>query len=303
MGSICALGRCARTNIEVAIMDLPNELLLSIFDNLNWRLEDPDFSFDRGDHGDYQEDIQNIRLTCRRFHDNSSHLLVRQLEISLSISSLKHLEEVTRHPKVWQRVLKIDLSYYSSVKAHDLESFAEMCGEKLGKKKTSFKTLIDGSDQARSAKLSQEGRKNVEDGIEKAQRILSSWEPFTDETPIEERASLETVAVALQRGHQRYREFSQQQQEILRDGYFARIVAEAAARGGSEVWLSMSDTEPRSDDKIVLYVDQKVQDKDSDFAVCGPRSSGAVFPGPASSLVAWGGGRGGGGRDPSVTAL
>lgn len=250
---------------KVGIMDLPNELLLRIFDNLKWRLEDPNFSFDRGDHGDYQEDIQNIRLTCRRFHDNSSHLLVRQLGISLSMSSLKRLKEVTRHPKVWQRVLKIDLSYYNATIARDLESFAAMCGEELGKKSKSLKTLADHAEEGGSTGLSREGEKNVKDGIEKAQRILSSWEPLTDETPIEERASLETAALAIQRGHQRYLELFQQQQEILRDGYFARAVAEAAARSGSEVWLSMSDNEPRSHHKIVLCVDQKFEDGDLDF--------------------------------------
>ncbi|KAK7698291.1 hypothetical protein SLS64_012656 [Diaporthe eres] len=251
---------------KVGIMDLPNELLLKIFDNLKWRLDDPNFFFFfRGDHDAYRPAIQNVRLTCRLFLQMSSHLLVRRLDISPSVSSLAHLEEVTRHPEIprGERLFRIDLRYYSAAIARDLQAFAVMCDEKLRERIKNFETLIRFSDQGYGASLSPEARKNVEDGLVRARRILSSWEPFTNGMPIEEGASLNAAALTLQRGHEHYRELFQQQQEILRDGYFARTVAEAAARSGSDVWLSMSDTEPR--DKLSQYLDEDFEDGPSDL--------------------------------------
>lgn len=251
---------------KVGIMNLPNELLLKIFDNLKWRLYDPNFPFfPKGDHDAYQPAIQNVRLTCRLFLQMSSHLLVRRLDISPSASSLEHLEEVTRHPYIsrGERVLRIDLKYYSAAIAGDLQNFAAMCCERLRERMMLFETLIDFSDAGRYTSLSPEGRENVEDGLMKAGRILSSWEPFTNGMPLEEGAPPEPAALALQRGHESYRELFEQQQEILQDGCFARTVAEAAARSGSEVWLSMSDAEPR--DRFSQYLDEDFEDGDSDL--------------------------------------
>lgn len=244
---------------KVGIMDLPNELLWKIFDSLKWRLDDPNFFFAKGDYDAYRPAIQHVRLTCRLFRQMSSHLLVRRLDISPSLSSLKHLEEVTNHPEIsrGERVFRIDLKYYSATIARDFQSFAVMCDEKLREKIKDFERLIEFSDEGSfGMELCQEEREDVEDGLVKARGILSSWEPFTNGLPIEEGASLDAAALALQKGHELYRELFQQQQNILQNGHFARTVAEAAARSGSEVWLSMSDTAPSPHENFSRLMDR-----------------------------------------------
>ncbi|KAG6361102.1 hypothetical protein INS49_009326 [Diaporthe citri] len=237
--------------VKVGIMDLPNELLHIIFGHLKRRLDDPNFSFDLVDV-DPDADamaIQNVRLTCRRFRDNSSHLLVRQFDISPTQSSLEHLEEVARHPEIWrgERVLKIDLRYYSAAMAGDLQAFSAMCYEKLRNKIDSYEAKIKYSDDESSDK--DKPPREVEEAVAQLRRILLSWEPFADGNPTRKRTRRHgAAALALRRGHERYRELFQQQQEILRGGHFARVVAEAAASSRSEVWLSMTDTGRHPDD-------------------------------------------------------
>ncbi|KAK3323780.1 hypothetical protein B0T19DRAFT_463648 [Cercophora scortea] len=43
-------------------------------------------------------DIQSARLTCRRFHDASSHMLFESITVDLTRSSLSRLDRVSRHP-------------------------------------------------------------------------------------------------------------------------------------------------------------------------------------------------------------
>lgn len=233
--------------VRVGIMDLPNDLLSMIFDHLKRRLDDPNFAFDLlpVDSGADAMAIQNVRLTCRRFHGLSSHLLVRQLDISPTVSSLEHLLEVTSHPGIWrgERVLKIDLRYYSAAMAGDLQAFSAMCYDKLLTKIDSHEGRVEYPESgSRDGYASPDDE--AEDVFAQLRRILVSWEPFREGRPIEKEkkaARLSAAARALRRGHERYRELFQQQQEILRGGRFARIVAEVAARSQSRVWLSMSD--------------------------------------------------------------
>lgn len=238
--------------VKVGVMDLPNELLLKIFDNLKIQLHDPNyFVFDSKDPIADHTAIQNTRLTCRRFRENSSHLLVRHLDITPSMSSLEHLEELIRHPEIWrgERVLRINLRYYCTTIAEDFQSFATMCAQDLQHKVGPFKELLAYDEDRKEWIDKGYSLETLERGVLNARRILSAWRPFTNRVPTQEGASLDAAPPVLQSGYERYREMLRQQQEILRDGYFARTVAAAAAKSHAKVWLSMSDDEPARDDE------------------------------------------------------
>lgn len=229
---------------RTGIMDFPDEVLMIIFENFRLPMDFPIFPPYPGDNKDDITTIKNIRLTCLRFRQNSSHLLVRYLNVSPDVSSLNHLERISSHPEIsrGERILRIDLRYYSAAIAADFQAFSTMCYERLSRELgwLTEQAQYEDTPQCRylptgmtleSAKVSITGMLH----------ILSLWEPFRNGTHIEESAHLHEVALALRRGHRRYRKLFQQQDRILQDGHFARAVAAAASK--SKVWLFMSDTD------------------------------------------------------------
>lgn len=111
------------------ISDMPTEILRKIFDDV------------RGDFNDkvneYPTDgiqaIQSLRLTCRRFCDASSPMLLHQVDVSLTASSLAHLDEVSRHPTISKgiRSLRIRVALYDDVPARSQQSFIGKIVERL----------------------------------------------------------------------------------------------------------------------------------------------------------------------------
>lgn len=88
----------------------------------------------------------------------------------------------------------------------------------------------------------------LEDMFAKAQRILSSWGPLANGAAAdEEGAHLDEAALALRRGHERYRALHLEQNELISDGRFVQAIAAAMAsghsRGQPSLWLCMSDDE------------------------------------------------------------
>ncbi|KAI1130041.1 hypothetical protein F5Y10DRAFT_263620 [Nemania abortiva] len=110
---------------RLSILNLPNELLIAIFGfrkgptglcELSYHEPLPDVS-----------DIKSIRLTCRRFCETSSHLLLHALPVYITRPSLARLDEVSRHPTISRgvRLIKLYLDpFYDSVIARDLQAFA-----------------------------------------------------------------------------------------------------------------------------------------------------------------------------------
>lgn len=111
------------------ISDMPIEILRKIFEDV------------RGDFDDRANEypiygiraIQSLRLTCRRFCDASSPMLLHQLDVSLTASSLAHLDEVSRHPTISKgiRSLQIRVALYDDVPARSLQSFIGEIVERL----------------------------------------------------------------------------------------------------------------------------------------------------------------------------
>ncbi|KAM7210954.1 hypothetical protein V8F06_013668 [Rhypophila decipiens] len=111
---LCFNNLCRPFLRKLTILDLPDELLLEIFE---W-VEDfnPNYPFtslrlygrDRRDIND----IRNCRLVCRRFNAVSSQLLVRIVPVALTEQSLARFEEISRHPVISKGVVDVEIALH-----------------------------------------------------------------------------------------------------------------------------------------------------------------------------------------------
>ncbi|KAK4034729.1 hypothetical protein C8A01DRAFT_18517 [Parachaetomium inaequale] len=109
----CRINDLSRPYLRsLSILDLPDELLLDIFELVE--------GFDLGSPfldyaGAGRRDIKNTRLVCRRFCDMSSQLLVRLVRVGFNEPSLARLDEISRHPTIAKgvRVVRVVLHFHS----------------------------------------------------------------------------------------------------------------------------------------------------------------------------------------------
>jgi hypothetical protein len=191
------------------------------------------------------ETIQNARLTCRRFCDTCSHLLVPCLHVSPSLSSLKRLEQVTSHPKISRgpRLFKINARFYSEAIANDYSRFARRCYQKVQEKTWRLESALGEWTDWKNYSLKVHGPgPAVRADVERSRHIMSCWEAIGFGGHTDRVTQSDPAVVALRRGDKRYREKLGEQENILRNCFFARILAAAAARSRSRVWLLISDS-------------------------------------------------------------
>lgn len=233
---------------KLSLLDLPDELLLEIFDCFKgWVDSDQEFY-----HINLEVDtrsIQNSRLTCRRLCDISSHLLVPCVYVIPTLSSLEFLKQVTSHPKISRgtRVFRIDASFYGARIANDIRRFAVLCSRKVREDIQHLEREIrdwgdDDDDSCDDDASEVHGPESMQADIESYRRMLSSWDPFRSGQHVTDHTQLDAAALALLKGHERYRELFEQQEKVLSDGIFSRKIAEAAASSRKNVWLCISDT-------------------------------------------------------------
>ena len=79
------------------ILDLPDELLRLIFLHVRGRTTISELAFYDFSGGNVEQ-VKKLRLTCKRFCENSSHLLMFYVKVEMTSESLAHLDEVSRHP-------------------------------------------------------------------------------------------------------------------------------------------------------------------------------------------------------------
>ncbi|KAK4446612.1 hypothetical protein QBC34DRAFT_411049 [Podospora aff. communis PSN243] len=105
---------------NLTILDLPDEILVEVFAYF-----DPNNPVNPSRHP-YEcwypsEDIQALRFVCRRISGIASHLLLRVINLDLQEeSSLKRLEDISRHPTIAKGVhaLNINLEFYNHAFFH-----------------------------------------------------------------------------------------------------------------------------------------------------------------------------------------
>lgn len=227
------------------IVDIPDELLRSVFDHFRGETKMSSIassSYSRVslcDRGNVAQ-VKNLRLTCRRFCDHSSHLLKYHVAIGITPQSLAHLEEVSRHPTISKgiRLVRIYLGrHFDAGIAQDFQAFAGYQASRMRDEIEKWEMVINRPEwhnENVSAGVYQQA-------IGRATPLVESWEDAARNGVNENHPK----HVRLKDAHERYQNCYESQM-CLQRGVFAEAVAHAMARMPTATWLEIDDENPRS---------------------------------------------------------
>ncbi|CAJ2505719.1 Uu.00g131130.m01.CDS01 [Anthostomella pinea] len=204
------------------ILDLPNELLVDIFEilesakNRAWRPK-------RRLHD--SPDIRHVRLTCRRFCNTSSHLLVSHVRVDLSVASLARLAEIASHPEIRKgvKVVSVQLSFWDARMANDLARFINHTTRNFP---TKVFDILSGAPGSKISSL------NI------SKKVQSHPHPDAVRVGSKSNTYLQEV---LRDTHEEYRQLHREQESLLRRNAFERAVASAMARMPKACSLEVDD--------------------------------------------------------------
>jgi hypothetical protein len=230
------------------ILDLPDELLRKIFEHFRGQLvsnEDyffiPDYSY-----WGSLKDIKNIRLTCRRFCNTSSHLLLRHIDVTMSPSSLAHLEEVACHPLLSKGIqaVRVHLNYFSGDIAMSIHFFGVLAIEHL-EETLDFHRRYH---QDLGEPILGIPREKLGPAIEKAELISEKWSDFlqvfrdSDTDIIKEEIAKSKEVAGLASAHEIYREKYLAQESLLKEDTFVRAIVTAMSKMPTAKRLFVGDS-------------------------------------------------------------
>ncbi|KAK3688241.1 hypothetical protein B0T22DRAFT_511566 [Podospora appendiculata] len=177
-------------------------------------------------------DIQSARLTCRRFHDTSSHLLFDSIRVDLTRASLLRLERVSRHPFFGKgvRTVQVVLRFFD-VPAISLESFVSYMIQRVRKRIEHEKDCYDmirGLTYPELAEREAKVRRRAEAFLHVCiwHRLLTERKLFSGAADEVEARHARILAEVYREYLARYYE----QKLLLRDESFCPAVAAAMAR-------------------------------------------------------------------------
>ena len=230
------------------IFDFPNEVLLAILDAMD---KNPlRYYHVRSDMS--SNPIINFRMTCRRFCEVSSHLLVRSVKVHFTQSSLSLLEEISQHPTISKGVrdVEIYLTFYSRELSQNFKKFVKYYA----------KELLDHLDAEYGTQNNFGGRRAWLEGVWQAKNVHKSWNRIIDPKSAripdpwelirgdgededtlwakEEDAAHKALLVEAHRDYQR---LYAEQEAIRQSGALAQAVAAAMARMPLARTLDISD--------------------------------------------------------------
>lgn len=113
----------------LTVLDLPDEILRSIFKIVSRRPES--FKFATANLFNFAgatESVERLRLTCRRFHDTSSHLLMKSIMVDMTAESIARLTEVSHHPTISKGICVVKVSvgrHFNGGLAYNFQAFAQ----------------------------------------------------------------------------------------------------------------------------------------------------------------------------------
>ncbi|KAK7753171.1 hypothetical protein SLS62_004904 [Diatrype stigma] len=209
----------------VHILDLPNEILGEICVYVRGApcgkepLQLGDISYS----DDGREAIKNTRLVCRKLCEASSHLLIPAISVSMSLSSLARLDQISRHPWIATgvRSVRVVMSFFSTDMAQDFGLFLIIQQE-----------ILD-----RAASLARAKARSQFDLIEvdKCRAILDSWELLDQNSGEIREGSLASdldreYILIIKHAYEKYQHAFAEQEQMRADGSFVRAVADAMAR-------------------------------------------------------------------------
>jgi hypothetical protein len=213
------------------IFKLPDEVLMKIFDIVRGDLDVLQHEYPISDI----DDIKNVRLTCWRFCNASSHLLLHRLDVSLTTPALEHLDEVSRHPAVSQGIRTIHVTLYDLVPPASLPDFIHQvvrilrhnhdnnCRSMRGSLARVGLESFDGSNEEDQANLSEGINK-----LKKRSEIMLSCTKFlrAEELQPNEERNMTT----LRRFYTQLRQLINEQEALLKRGSLVTCFAKAVAR-------------------------------------------------------------------------
>jgi hypothetical protein len=207
------------------ILDLPDEILLEIFEHVEDLKFHPPYSellyyVDEG-----REDIRNTRLVCRRFCNVNSQLLVRLVRVNPNKASLARLEEISRHPTIVKgvRVVRVVLHFYNS-SFTDRYNFVQHHADEL-------EGQINMYEDSKMWELDKIPEQTALEMIAKGRAVLSTLDRLLsaeDGGRCSKRDKNHRVRIADL--HRKYLKLLEDQASLIEGGQFARAVGCAMAR-------------------------------------------------------------------------
>lgn len=242
----------ARPSIrKLHICKMPNEILRMIFEDVRG-----DFDVKRDKYPSTgTQAIQNLRLTCRLFCEASSPLLLHRIDVSLTASSLAHLDEVSRHPTISKGIqsLQICAALYDPTLAESLQGFIDRVVEILRQEQKSAlddmcsdleNDFSSGEWYGPSNLPSPEGREHLSevwDTMGERHQILLSCTSYLRVQTYQ--PDDDQIMATLSQVYRQYSQLLNDQNAFLQNGTFATRVAGAMARLPKVSGLSITDHE------------------------------------------------------------
>ncbi|KAI0838851.1 hypothetical protein F5Y06DRAFT_266702 [Hypoxylon sp. FL0890] len=225
------------------ILDLPSEILAHIFSYVRPTASRDD-SLRRGGARHFSSspnEIKNIRLVCRRFCEESSHLLLPIVTVSINSTSLARLDEISLHPFIAQgiRMIVVVLSFFASDLANEFnEYFFYYQWRELRARVKEWGARTDNSNTPGC------GDGNLA-AVTKCRRILDSWNragwnSTASNLNDEDQRNMQLI----RRAHEEYRHAYLEQERLRTTGSFVQAVADAVARMPLAKSLYITDREP-----------------------------------------------------------
>ncbi|KAF5589886.1 uncharacterized protein FSUBG_10992 [Fusarium subglutinans] len=222
-----------------SINTAPPELVYRIFDFL-LHARDPDEPT-----AARVDDIRSIRLTCRRFCQWASPLLIPEITVDLTETSLERFRNVSHHQLISSgvRSVHVKLPYYDQRMAADLSHFAYSHMEGMSQYLDHLKNVIPGD-------LHKRRSYNVPDWVdydvlELGKNMISAWEPIYNAEEHLQWDSYERLEYRkiLTDAHREYQLLFEAQQQMRESGTFLSTVATAMARMPHADRLEITDGE------------------------------------------------------------
>lgn len=243
----------------IHLLDLPNEILAHIFVSVRGPpyINEPIWLGTLGYWDGGPKEIKNTRLVCRKFCNESSHLLMPAVSISANPSSLARLEGISRHPLIAKgvRTVRVIVHFYAQKLADEFAVFFPYQQQQLEYGTSQMKDL------AEDPEFPWCGDAELE-SVAKSNRILDSWEKLAQNIPDSslDYQDQENIRV-IRRAYELYRQAHLEQERILTDGSFVREVANAVARMPVARDLFVADRDRSAAMKPASFV-QRIEEPD-----------------------------------------
>lgn len=222
------------------LFDLPDEILIHICEYVQGREEHylrfiPEINIS-------VQEVKNMRLTCRRFCNASSHLLISCIYLDFDEASLHYLKEVSSHPVISKGVqyVRINLLYYDSVLEEDIDTFGDYHARRL----LETTECIEDISNHHADFFSGTPKEVVDAAIRKGWNIGKAWldavGDFSDEEISDEDMGYRR---SLLRAYRKYRRLYSKQEGLLLNRRFSRAVATAMSKMHNATRLDIFNSE------------------------------------------------------------